>query len=279
MACVICGGQKYSIQARVKNVVYVRCEQCDLVYQKELPKNEVVEHLYGQENESYFVSDTKNANHITGEAWLRTTARFFIRQIEQYHDRPWDITNFLDFGCGTGILLSELQAQGATVCGVEMSPWACEYGRTHFGLTMHNEDIMTVRLAENSFDLITMSHVIEHLPNPQNIVNRVVELLKPNGLLMIATPNVDSIGARLFGERWLYYLPDEHLHLFNDRSLRQTLTNAGMNTIATEHYLWRKRSNAGAVARIGLNYIRRVFGQSFQYVGSNDGIIAFARKP
>jgi len=283
MACVICGSTQNTLRARFHHVAYYKCHGCGVVYQSPMPSATAIEEIYGQDNDGYFVSDTKNANHIEGEAWLRETARFFIsllaQQLGLHGADAWKAYNVLDFGCGTGILLSELHKQGAVVAGVEMSPWACEYGRTHFGLTMHNEDILTVDLPPQHFDVITMSHVIEHLPDPVKIVQRLALLLKPNGLMMIATPHAESLGAKVFGSRWLYYLPDEHLHLFDAPSLQNVVEQAGLRVSDVQYYLWRKRSTLGAVARLALAAVRQLGSPNKQHVSSKDGIMVFAQKP
>ncbi len=258
---------------------YVQCDNCSVVYQHPLPPPIAIESIYNQNNSDYFISEVKNSNFLEGENWLRGSAQFFIFRLQKYYRKPLQDASVLDFGCGTGIVLDELQKLGAQCTGVEMSPWACRYGRERFGLTMLNEDIMTVNLVPESFDIIVMSHVIEHLPNPSLIVSRLTTLLKRGGILMICTPYSESIGARLFGKKWLYYLPNEHLHLFNDRSIHHVMEHAGLSVRTVEHYLWRKRSAMGAVARLPISLARTAWQGATQFVSAKDGLIAFAAKP
>lgn len=279
MACVICGATATTFQHSVKSRIYARCAGCGVTYQSPLPPPSRVAAIYNQDDAGYFVSDAKNADFLAGEAWLRQSARFFIERLRRRHDGDLRAASVLDFGCGTGILLDELQRAGVGSClGVEMSPWACRYGRERFGLTMLNEDIMSAPLAEGSFDAIIMSHVIEHLPDPPTILRRLASLLRVGGTLMICTPNADSPGARIFGKKWLYYLPDEHLHLFNDRSIEIALQGAGLRPLAVERYLWRKRTLAGALLRLPLALARTALQGAPQFVTAKDGLIAFGRK-
>ena len=278
MTCSICGSESFKERAKVKNTTYVKCHQCHVVYQHPLPSATTVEGIYNQDDSTYFVSEAKNANFLTGEDWLRGSARFFISRLQKHYAQPLNSSSVLDFGCGTGILLDEFQKLGTRCTGVEMSPWACRYGRERFGLTMFNEDIMTVGLEPESFDIIVMSHVIEHLPDPPTIVKRLASLLKPGGLLMVCTPFSESIGARLFGRRWLYYLPNEHLHLFNDDSISYVLASSGLNVKVVEHYLWRKRSVLGALVKLPIGLVRTSLQGATQYVTAKDGLIAFAQK-
>ena len=244
-----------------------------------MPPPQNVAAIYNQDDAGYFVSEAKNADFLAGEAWLRGTAQFFIDRLQRRYAGNLAEASVLDFGCGTGIVLDELQRVGVRRCvGVEMSPWACRYGRERFGLTMLNEDIMTAPLDEGAFDVIIMSHVVEHLPDPPVILRRLSSLLRAGGILMVCTPNADSVGARIFGKKWLYYLPDEHLHLFNDRSIEIALQGAGLRPLAVERYLWRERTLWGALLRLPLALARTTLQGATQFVTAKDGLIAFGRK-
>ncbi len=278
MACKICGSTSFDKQTEVKDVVYVQCSVCRVVYQNPLPLPSVIEEIYNQDDSSYFISDAKRSNFLEGEEWLRGSAQFFIKLLQKYYLKGLKDASVLDFGCGTGIVLDEFQKIGLRCTGVEMSPWACRYGRERFGLTMLNEDIMTVGLESESFDIIVMSHVVEHLPDPPAIVARLASLLKPGGMLMVCTPFAESIGARLFGRRWLYYLPNEHLHLFNDVSISYVLASSGLKVKAVEHYLWRKRSVFGTLIKLPIGLLRTSLQGATQFVTAKDGLIAFAQK-
>lgn len=278
MACAICHSSSFHKRANVKGIDYIECLSCRIVYQFPFPERHQIEEIYNQDDSHYFISDVKNANFVQGELWLRETAQFFITRLQEHYTQSLADASVLDFGCGTGIVLDEIQKLGSRCTGVEMSPWACRYGRERFGLTMLNEDILKVQLEPESFDVILMSHVIEHLPDPVTIVSRLAHLLKPNGVLMICTPYSDSLGAKLFGRHWLYYLPNEHLHLFNDSSMTKVIESSGLQVKTIEHYLWRKCSTLGALVRLPVGIIRTTMQGATQYVSAKDGMIAFAHK-
>lgn len=268
----------FTEQAKFGTITYSKCNVCSVTYQNPLPSLGIVENIYNQDSSEYFINEDKNSNFLQGEEWLRKTARFFIARLQEHYTQSLADASVLDFGCGTGIVLDEIQKLGSRCTGVEMSPWACRYGRERFGLTMLNEDILKVQLEPESFDVILMSHVIEHLPDPVTIVSRLAHLLKPNGVLMICTPYSDSLGAKLFGRHWLYYLPNEHLHLFNDSSITKVIESSGLQVKTIEHYLWRKCSTLGALVRLPVGIIRTTMQGATQYVSAKDGMIAFARK-
>jgi SAM-dependent methyltransferase len=81
------------------------------------------------------------------------------------------------------------------------------------------------------FDAVTLSHVIEHVPDPVGTLVECARLLKKGGKLVIATPNNASLGHRLFGRNWRGLEPPRHLHIFSPQSLRRTLGMAGFQNI------------------------------------------------
>lgn len=300
MNCKICGAQDSGIHVKISSdSQYLCCSSCTLVYQHPLPAKPVLKDLYEESDESYFVDEERGVDYIKGEPWLRTTARFFISLIEGCYKGNMRGAEVLDFGCATGVLLDELQRSGCGVKGIELSRWSSEYARKKFGLEVYNDDIFNLEFPESSFDIITLSHVIEHVTDPVSVLKRLGEWLKPDGLMFIATPDVCSIGQRLFGARWQYYLPDEHLYLFNEESMKRAVSAAGLEVIKVEHYLWRQRTSFQAILIMFYSMIRHGIKKTisvlplggwfkeipkwrnlrFQYGTSKDGIIVFATKP
>ncbi|MCS6809377.1 MAG: class I SAM-dependent methyltransferase [Bacteroidota bacterium] len=278
MSCAVCGSTLQRSRAAVRHVHYVECQGCGVVYQTTLPDAVSLESLYNQCEGTYFTDKAKNANAVAGEEWIRQTARFFLEQLRLYYTDSLQGACVLDIGCGTGVLLDEFQRCGAVCTGVEMSTWASEYARNRFGLNILNADILSAELPLGHFDIVVMSHVIEHMANPNAILHRVALLLKERGMVMICTPDNQSLGARIFGAKWLYYLPDEHLHLFSMQSIRFALEYNNLSVCAVQRYLWRKRSVVGALMRLPLHLLVTALRGSVQYVTANDGLIALARK-
>lgn len=85
------------------------------------------------------------------------------------------------------------------------------------------------------YDVITLSHVIEHVGDPNDALLRLQGALKPGGRLWLETPNLGSLGYRLFGRNWRGLEPPRHLVLFNPRSLRESLARAGFCDV---HQRW-----------------------------------------
>lgn len=133
----------------------------------------------------------------------------------------------LDVGCGDGRHLAQDTQAGWRATGVDFSPAAVERARPR-GLdvrlgTIHRDD-----LAPASFDLIWLSHVIEHVPDPVGLLRRGRDLLAADGRIHVATPNLAGVSARLFGTYWWDLDCPRHLTMFTPDSLRQAARTAGL---------------------------------------------------
>ena len=135
----------------------------------------------------------------------------------------------LDVGCGNGAWLDLMRAGGWEVWGVE--PDAQSAARAaELGLSIV-PDLLAAPFADQSFDAITMNHVIEHLHDPVAALARCQALLKPGGRLWVATPNLDALGRVRFGPAWRGLETPRHLVLYTAPSLRGILAAAGFELI------------------------------------------------
>jgi 2-polyprenyl-3-methyl-5-hydroxy-6-metoxy-1,4-benzoquinol methylase len=139
-------------------------------------------------------------------------------------------SRLLEIGCGTGGMLKIMQDLGWLVEGIDFDPIAVESCR---------RKCLDVRLGAledqvypaDSFDAITMSHLIEHVPDPQALLEKCFRLLKPNGYLSVVTPHSEALGHRLFGASWFHLDPPRHLNLFAVTSLKRVAENAGFSRV------------------------------------------------
>ncbi|HTU99454.1 MAG TPA: class I SAM-dependent methyltransferase [Luteitalea sp.] len=132
----------------------------------------------------------------------------------------------LDFGCGNASLLKRLQARGFTsLHGFDFDPKARDAARAQ-GLVIFDQ-VEQVFAQGNTFDLIVLNHVIEHLDDPVGTLSQLMGTLAPGGRVYLRTPNTGSFLRRLFGSRWRGYETPRHLGLFNLRSIRQLARRIG----------------------------------------------------
>ena len=132
----------------------------------------------------------------------------------------------LDIGCGNGSFLWQMRSLGWEVCGVEPDPQSAAQARAA-GLDVRAGLIQDQSFPEAHFDAITMNHVIEHLHDPGDALQRCYKLLKPGGYLSVVTPNLNSCGHQYFGADWLALDPPRHLVLFTEKSLKNLLEKHG----------------------------------------------------
>lgn len=133
----------------------------------------------------------------------------------------------LDIGCGNGRYLSALQKLGWQTYGIEQNPGSSEYARTELRLNVESGDLLNYKYQDKFFDVITMWHSLEHLYEPIPTLKEVKRILKDDGMLVIAVPNVNSFAAKVFKENWYQLEVPIHLIAFSPDSITGMLDSAG----------------------------------------------------
>jgi SAM-dependent methyltransferase len=144
---------------------------------------------------------------------------------------PGQGARLLDIGCGEGQMLRRLERLGWQAEGVDIDPVAVATGRAQ-GLSILQGDVESQRYVADSFDAVSMNHVIEHVFDPVGLLKEINRILKVGGTLVIVTPNVRSWGHAHFGEDWRGLEPPRHLHLFTIEALRSLVGRAGLRVVA-----------------------------------------------
>jgi len=132
----------------------------------------------------------------------------------------------LEVGCGTGQMLLTMKNRDWAVEGVDFDPEAVKNAGLK-GLGVRLGELSQQGYEDGEFDAIFMSHVIEHVPDPQALLNECFRLLKPGGRLVVVTPNGASWGRRLYGPDWRGMEPPRHLHIFTPAALSAVARRAG----------------------------------------------------
>lgn len=167
------------------------------------------------------------------EVYLKESRQFqniFQRRaniINIFHPKPGKV---LEIGSSTGLLLSILQKQGWEVLGIEISTQAALFAQKQ-GIPTLTVPIEKVKLSPNSFDVIVINHTLEHLQNPNQVIEQVHFLLKDKGIFLVDVPNFGSFFARVFKGSWSLLLPNEHLWHFTFSSLSKLLQNHGFEVL------------------------------------------------
>ena len=132
----------------------------------------------------------------------------------------------VDIGCGNGQFLGAAMQLGWEAWGVDLDPKAVETAQKT-GATVIQGGFPDTGLPSAHFDIVTLSHVIEHVHDPLAALREAFRVLKPGGHLWLATPNMGSFGHVRFGADWRGLEPPRHLVLFNNNSLEIALDGAG----------------------------------------------------
>lgn len=203
----------------------------------------------------------------------------------------------LDIGCGTGELLGYMKEKGFNVTGIEPSKIASEKGHNK-GFNIHNCDLFSFS-TDKKFDIINMTNVLEHIPNPDEVINKCKELLKKGGLIRIKVPNdfnelqLEAV-KNLNKSEWWIAIPD-HVNYFSFDSLTNLLRSENFDVInkltdfPMELFLfmgddYQSDKNLGKSCHnrrknFELNIsgdLRRKIYQSFEQIGLGRNIIVYA---
>lgn len=139
----------------------------------------------------------------------------------------------LDIGCGTGEFLRIMQLGGWNASGVEPSPAAAGHAP---GVRVYRSELKDAGLAPGSFDAVTLWHVLEHLPDPSASLRELRALLKDDGVLLVSVPNIDSLQAKLGGERWFPLELPRHKWHFSPATLGELLRRCGFGIVSVRHF-------------------------------------------
>lgn len=191
---------------------------------------------------------------------MRSSAR--ASALEVLDLRASEVGTILDVGCGNGAFLVRMRSLGWKVFGVDPDPEAVIAGRNQ-ELQVFCGTILDVP-DTNRYDVITLSHVIEHAVDPVDLLRECKRRLRPGtGRVIITTPNINSLGHRWFSKYWRGLEVPRHLNLFSPKGLSHCVTRAGLilHSLSTETRMGRMIYNPSVYAKKG----KRNLGQFSQF--------------
>jgi 2-polyprenyl-3-methyl-5-hydroxy-6-metoxy-1,4-benzoquinol methylase len=221
---------------------YQRCTACDFVFQHPLPSSDQIAAFYPDDYSVYEeqsriknVSNSRKSllkkyygySHLSTLFFndlLSPLVKFFSPNFEEKYIQHGKL---LDVGCGNGRYLDGMKKLGWQTQGVEFNASAVEVCKLS-GLNVHHGDLFSAQFESNSFDVINVSHVVEHVPNPVAFFTELCRVLKPNGSLIIKTPNSQAYGKKLFNTNWYANDVPRHLYLFAQQNLIVLANNCGL---------------------------------------------------
>lgn len=210
-------------KADLSSLRIVQCLRCGLVY---VNPQEGIERIYQR------YRDMKDDLYVLEEKGRRLSANIILKKIAKYKLKG----KILDIGCATGFLLDEARKLGWEAHGVELSGWAAGHAREKFNLNIYEGVLEEAKFPYNYFDVIVMLDSIEHLSDPRSSLVEIRRILKPNGILCISTPDINSFLSRLLKARW-WGIQQSHLYYFSKKTLYKMLDAVGFNILRCNSHI------------------------------------------
>jgi glycosyltransferase involved in cell wall biosynthesis/2-polyprenyl-3-methyl-5-hydroxy-6-metoxy-1,4-benzoquinol methylase/predicted negative regulator of RcsB-dependent stress response len=235
--CIGCGNRDYSI-VNISNQSlsesnkgfinpirkWVKCKKCGLIYSNPIPSEETMNNYYSVIAKEKFGGIYGNIKDR--ESFLFSMANDRINKINAYVKNG----KILDIGTGIGVFVKAARDRGIEAYGLELTPEDCQYAKINYGLDLMQKNFYDFN-NNDVYDVVTMFEVIEHLRHPQKDLIRINKLIKKNGMLVVATPILDSKYAEESKENNAFWYVVSHLSYFTKDVLINYLKKAGFKII------------------------------------------------
>lgn len=244
--CPLCSEKTQRHMWEKNGAHYVECKNCGLVYENPRFSSDEFRAYYSQE--SYFIWKDKNAepsgylNYFS--QCTPALVHEYFRILKRHSPRGRKI-RYLDIGCGPGKLLTLALQNGWDSVGLEISKWAVDVGR-HDGLQIFEGTLLDAKFPGESFDVISMFDVLEHLPFPREYVTEIRRILKPGGVVVAETPNIRGIFAwHHYREKSELVKPRAHICLYSPQTVNRLFRTGGFSRVAVQTFPYCRKYTPG----------------------------------
>jgi 2-polyprenyl-3-methyl-5-hydroxy-6-metoxy-1,4-benzoquinol methylase len=192
--CFLCGSNEWIVHLRLDSYIILKCRGCGLGHTFPTPADE----RYTEINTAIYTIPKRKT--IYEAHWKDLINRYnnFLEQIEELQPQPY--LKLLDVGCSLGYFLDVARERGFKSYGVEVSKDTSQYAREKLGLNVFCGTLEVAQFPDKTFDVITLWDVIEHVPDPINLLREVRRIMKDDGLIALQSPNMESVIAQMTGE-------------------------------------------------------------------------------
>jgi 2-polyprenyl-3-methyl-5-hydroxy-6-metoxy-1,4-benzoquinol methylase len=223
------------------------CPSCRCLFLDPMPSQEETAAFYpnrywwtgGEENRKN--NALKRLEGVYRRLALRGHAAFIIRAADNRKD-----LSLLDVGCGSGTLLGLMKHRGFRPLGLDYSHEAARAAEAENGVRVIVGSLEQAQFAAQSFDIVTLFHVMEHVTNPRNVLHEVSRILKNDGVVVLQVPNIDSWQFKAFGANWYGLDIPRHVIDYSQSGILKLLNDCGFVATRVKHF--NIRDNAPALA-------------------------------
>ncbi|MDX2129369.1 MAG: class I SAM-dependent methyltransferase [Chloroherpetonaceae bacterium] len=212
--CRLCQSNRIKQKFKIQSYPIYSCLHCDAEFTERLSDESLIRAQEEAFDDTHF-SNSVNKNVIR---YWRREAKFVSRLSKEKG-------SVLDIGCNDGLFLS-FWDQGWQKFGIELAPTVATIAEQK-GIKVFQKPLEECVFEENSFDVISMYMIIEHLDDPYHSIRMISKWLKKNGILVILTGATNALKAKLKGEKWMMYTPPIHQFFFSEKSLQYLLNENG----------------------------------------------------
>ncbi len=230
--CPVCKGTSFKHFLTSRDFTYSQeefniqvCADCGLLATNPRPDQNSIGEYYKSEQ---YISHTRKPNSVIDFIYLKARTYTLRWKHKVIASKKNGVGHLLDYGCGTGEFMAYMSAKNWKVSGVEPSDKARDKAQelTNNLNAVIDEDVK--HFLGEKFDVITMWHVLEHVPQPDALLTQLKSMLKRNGLLIIAVPNNESYDAGYYNQHWAGYDVPRHFWHFTKSTILQLFSSRGL---------------------------------------------------
>jgi 2-polyprenyl-3-methyl-5-hydroxy-6-metoxy-1,4-benzoquinol methylase len=231
-ACFICGNPNWQLLYKAQDLLHdldgnfwlYECPECGLVSTQPKLSNQAMKKYYPEDYIAYPIAvDDEKTWHQRADRQrgVRRRCDFAIRESGMATGKV------LDVGCATGVFLKGMQNRGWQAFGIEPSDYAAHYAQERLNLDVKHDYLQADSYESNQFDLVTLWDVFEHLPNPEETLQIIHNILKPGGVLLLGLPNPESWDRYWFKDAWSGWDVPRHYYVYKTKALTRLLKKHG----------------------------------------------------
>lgn len=205
-----------------------RCDNCGFLFTNPRPDEKGIQKYYQSDE---YLSHSKDKKGILSSVY-NIVRNYSIRKKYNLIVKLKPSGSILDIGCGTGEVLKHFSDNGWAVQGIEPAEKARNYAKNTLDLPVDNEEQLN-QTKSNSFDVITLWHVLEHVPKLHERMKQINRILKDDGVLIVALPNHNSWDAQHFSSFWAAWDIPRHLYHFSQKTFSLLAQKHQFNLVDT----------------------------------------------